>query len=268
MVYCAECSLGFFYSPVKVGVVLLSILVSLSLLYILKKYTIVDLKKRLALIYGHVFTLVFPFVFFVLFQGCQVLISSCDGFEKVISLLLITMFISLIIGLLVTPYLYVSIARKHCVRVTDEHISRFVQENAESLQVSEPRVCFLNLGKPIAFSFKYFRSAIFLSIGLLDLLNQKEREAVVLHEMYHLKERSSLYTYSLRILRFVSPLAFFTGFEKEFILEEQRADAFASQMQGTSEYVASAKEKMDKYYEDSVRELMRERKKRKLLLKD
>lgn len=246
--FCAECSVGFFLSPLKVGIVLFSFLLSLSLFFLLKKRNELSLKKRLALIYGHIFTLVFPFVFYALFQGCQALLTSCDGLQKVLYLLLITLGISLLLGLLFTPFLYLSVNKKKCLSLEDSHISSFVSTAAVDMRIEKPKVCYLNVAKPLAFSVKYFHSRIFLSIGLLDLLSHKEKEAVLLHELYHLQQRSSVYKYSLHLLHLLSPLAFFTNFDRELTLEEKNADLFAITWQKTDEYILSSKEKMNTFY--------------------
>ncbi len=101
--------------------------------------------------------------------------------------------------------------------------------------------------KPSAFSFSGGNGAVFLSVGLLDLLGKNELDAVMLHEVAHIKSRSSTFKLSVAVLRALSPFSAASSFNGELSREEEKADSFAASMQGTHRFLRSAKRKLDSY---------------------
>ena len=91
----------------------------------------------------------------------------------------------------------------------------------------------------------------FLSLGNHPIpnhfLSKKELESVILHEIYHVKNSSSLFKFSTFFIR-LSPLATFTSFIEDLNKEEKDADNFAIKFQNTSKYLNSSKLKIHKYY--------------------
>ena len=82
----------------------------------------------------------------------------------------------------------------------------------------------------------------------MDLLNKKEIEAVILHEIAHLKRKASVLTTSLSILKVFSPMSLIARFHNDFGDEEYAADTFAIKEQKTGRHIASAKRKIDGFY--------------------
>jgi Zn-dependent protease with chaperone function len=127
----------------------------------------------------------------------------------------------------------------------------FVRRYSKRLNISAPKIYAVNKAEPVAFSFRSFKSAIFLSIGLFDILDRKETEAVVLHELAHIKQKSSIIKFSNQILNVFSPLSIVARFNHDSSYEEEAADKFVVKVQKTAGHISSAKMKLrdfDRHY--------------------
>ena len=102
------------------------------------------------------------------------------------------------------------------------------------------------MSRPLAFSFRSFTSAVFLSVGMLEILKKKEVEAVLLHELFHVKSRASVFKLTSALIKF-SPLSFMKNFHGELGKGEGEADSFVREAQGTSLHLESAKRKMREF---------------------
>lgn len=81
--------------------------------------------------------------------------------------------------------------------------------------------------------------SIFVSLGLLELLNDDELKAVLAHEAWHIRNNSRMpYLKQLALMTFSSP----SGSEIEYL-----ADNFAARIAG-SEALSSARKKVDKVF--------------------
>src|SRR3989338_4604135 len=99
-------------------------------------------------------------------------------------------------------------------------MKRFVRKHSKKLRLKEPKIYAINKSKPLAFSFRSHKSAIFLSIGLTEILNKKELQAVLLHELAHVKEKSSALKVSNTIMSIFSPFSRLAGFHNNTGREE------------------------------------------------
>tara|TARA_B100001971_G_C18169467_1_gene526217 strand:+ start:378 stop:1160 length:783 start_codon:yes stop_codon:yes gene_type:complete len=249
---CIECSLSFFYDPFKMGLVIVSLTLALIFFIILKTEKNLSFKKKLSIMYAHMFFLLFPFVFFALFQGCQTLFHNCSQWSKIISLLLITGGISLALGVFTGPILYVQKYKKKTIDSGQHWIHNFTEQESKKIKIDTPEIHIIDDAKPKAFSVKYLKAHVFVSLGLIDLLTKKEVEAVLLHELAHVKNRSSFLKYSANLLKMISPLARFTTLQYDTNKEERLADRFASTQQKTAKFLARARKKINDFYEFSV----------------
>ncbi len=92
-----------------------------------------------------------------------------------------------------------------------------------------PEITVLAVNDPLAFTAGLFEPRIYLSQGLIGTLNDRELEAVVLHEFAHIKRRDNLAIFSMLFLRnflFVLPLAHFL-FNVYIREKENAADDYA-----------------------------------------
>ncbi|MBI2580455.1 M48 family metalloprotease [Candidatus Woesearchaeota archaeon] len=246
---CTECTLAFFMSPLKSGIVILSFAIAIAALVMLRRLKTADTKKRLTLLYIHVFAFVFPFLFFVFFRGCQSYFSGCDQAKAIATMLGLTAAIATVIALAVAPVIFVKRQSRKATALHGGYLNSFAAKHSQHLGVKQPKIYVLNTANPVAFSFSMFTPRIFLSAGLFDILGKKEIEAILLHELAHIKNRASLLRMSAHVARMLSPLSALANFlgSSTVSREEEAADGYAALVQGTSGHLASAKEKIISY---------------------
>lgn len=151
---------------------------------------------------------------------------------------------SAIAGFAVIPgYFFLS---SRTVRIRDRSMLHLVSRHSRRLKIRPPRLVAVNSSRPFAFSFRTFRSAIVLSVGLTDILNKRELEAVLLHELAHIRNRASIFKLSAFLMRF-SPMGIFKSFSIELDREEAEADRFVCGIQNTDRNLLSAREKICDY---------------------
>lgn len=230
----------------KVFLSIISISLAMSALVILRKANI-STKSKIGLIYAHLTFLFFPFVLYATNFGCGVACMSC--YSNLTGLVLYslptTLIVSTLAGLVVIPTSFMFYNRNG--KSQNMEIRNFIRKYIKSMNLKMPRIYIVDKAKPIAFSFKSFTSAIFLSAGLIDILNKKELQAVILHELAHLKEKSSLLKVSTLIFKMFSPFSFVANFHKNTDKEEKKADDLAASVQKTDKYIKSARKKIEKF---------------------
>ncbi len=245
---CNDCVLGFFYEPLNIAVIGVSLFVALvSLFFILKKG--LPSGRKVFFIYLHVFALVFPFAFYLFFNGCQALFSGCSSVLPIAYLIGFTGVISAIFGSIAAPYIFVLSKSRSSSEFKDRRLVEFVKKESGDLGMNPPKIYLIDTGKPAAFSFSNIRPVIFVSVGMLDLLSRKEAEAVLLHELMHIRSGTSVIRFSSFFIRLFSPLSYFVSLRHELNDEERRADKFACERQATSRHILSAKSKVDLFFE-------------------
>lgn len=244
---CAECLSGFLGGS-NLWLIMSSWGVSFITLLGLRWKRELSVKQKLGLMYAHLFTLLFPFMYFLFYEGCDHFLSGCRGFLKASILVLLTAVLSWIGVSLISPFLFL----RNCVQSSrlfpHTHLTQFVKKVTERLHTQLPKLYFVDSEKPFAFSLYYRRPAVFISIGLSGLLSRKEGEAVVLHELYHLKSRASVYKWSAQLVHALSPFSKLACFYKDLGGEEKQADRFAIRMQRTAKFLRNAKRKVRLFY--------------------
>jgi Zn-dependent protease with chaperone function len=137
--------------------------------------------------------------------------------------------------------------------LTQRKLSQFTARRTKSLpyrlqvlcrkhQISHESLLVVKNTQPLAFAMGMITQKIVITTGLLKLLSQKELEAVLLHELYHVQHRHGLLLLCAEIIS--STLAFFpilldtlSNMKAHF---ELAADQFARSKQQTGRYVFSA----------------------------
>ena len=233
-------------TPDKMSVVIISLFIAVFSLILIKKEKF-STKSKVGLIYLHLTTLFFPMVFLSTQTACGVFCMSCSNSLPVLVMYALptTLLVSTIGGFVFIPAYFTLTNRKS--RIKDRNINSFVKKYSRILNIKKPVVYAVDKAKPLAFSFRSIKSAIFMSTGMLEIMNRKEIEAVLLHEMAHLKKRSSALKFSIHQLKFFSPLSMLTRFHHDSNKEEMDADEYVVQMQKTKRHLNSAKRKMVEY---------------------
>ena len=79
------------------------------------------------------------------------------------------------------------------------------------------------------------------------LYSKKELEAVLLHEIGHIKHHSGWLKLSTYLQRLASPFSVFVDLNSALSRSEQEADSFAIKIQGTSRYLNRAKQRVNEF---------------------
>ncbi len=234
-----HCAVLFFYDPVKMFIAATSIIAAATVFMLLRKNT-VQIKWKVFGIYAHLSLLIFPIIFFALTMHCG---ADCNTplTNMVLYSLPLTMAFATFAGFVAIPVLFLRTG--HEIRIG--FISSFVKSQSKRMNIKTPKIYVARTGKSVAFSFRSMFSAIFVSKKLLSILNRKELEAVLLHELAHISSKSSVFKVSAFLMNF-SPLSIFNSFGSDLTLEEKKADEFVIKMQKTNRHLLSAKRKMEK----------------------
>ncbi len=249
---CTECNLAFFLSPLKAGIVALSFTIALASLVALRRWKKASTKQRLSLLYVHVFAFVFPVFFFLFFRGCQSYFSGCDQAKAIAAMLGLTAFIATILAFALAPFIFVKRYLRKSVLMKGNHWAGFVKRHSEKLVLREPKLFVIDSAAPVAFSFSFMQPRIFLTVGLFELLGKKQIEAIILHELAHIKSRATFVKLSAHMARLLSPFSAMANFlgGSSVSDEETAADSFAAETQGTFSHLDSAKRKIVRYYSE------------------
>lgn len=241
------CGAGPAVEASKIFIVMLSLAISASAIIFLKKFNFSS-KSKIFLIYSHLVSLLFPLVFLTTNAGCASVCASCyTNIYHLAGLALpSTLVISTVLGFFVIPALFVRSNKQS--ELSKGWVYDFVKRNSKAMGIKQPKVYTLNKPEPVAFSFRNFKSAVFLSVGLFDILKLKEMQAVILHELAHIKQKSSALKMSTYILRIFSPASILLRFHHNNKEEEKKADLLAIRIQGTDKHIKSARDKILEYY--------------------
>ena len=183
--------------------------------------------------YSHIAFLTFPLIFFAFNLSCQ--LPLIEGVMQWCSVSLTKLAIylippSILFAVLLGYFLMPKLCSRKAKKISIQRLDKLAQSAKQKVQYYV-----LDRAEPIAYSIK---NSIFISAGMFDILNEKEIDAVALHELGHVKDRASFDKLSTRIMKVLSPLAYFSSITSA---QEKRADDFAVKMQGTSKYLESAK---------------------------
>lgn len=229
----------------KIIFVLLSLTIAFGLLAALKKAT--TTKSKIFLAYTHLAFLFFPLFLLTTNTACGVMCMSCHNSLPALFAVAVpaSALAAVVTGFIFLPSYFIYSRKTRALK--DKELQQLVKGHSRRLGIKPPRLYAIDSSKPAAFSFRSFRSAIFMSIGLKELLTGKEKEAVLLHELAHIKERSSAMKLSKTILNIFSPLSLAVNFYDDSA-EEKVADSFAVSVQATARHINSAKRKMKAFH--------------------
>lgn len=193
------------------------------------------------LLYAHLFFLLMPVFLLAVKIKCapgvmSSWISLCTMlFAKfVIYALPALIALTMIAGFFIVPKVYQKNAQRHRSK-NFQRLCKQSEVNAELFVIDK--------ANPVAFTLK---NKVFASVGLFELLSKKELEAVMLHELAHVKSMSSLNKFGECFARILSPLAWFVS-SKSIETAEIDADNFAIEIQGTAKFINNARKKVSAF---------------------
>lgn len=248
---CTSCISTFFDNPINTTIAITSVLLAIILIltFILRRNSLGNTTK-VALLYLIAFSSFFPLVYYLASRTCQSSqFAYCGPIHQFLYTVIITFLISAAAGFLSLPFL-MTLSSSNNIICSNPSIQEKLREFAKKWSIKLPRVRILNRADPIAFSITYIRPSIFLSVGLLELLGPQEREAVLLHELGHIRQHTSLLKFTSTIFRVISPFSGFNILHDELALEESDADKFVVLAQGTDRYLTAARKKIISYYRE------------------
>ena len=206
------------------------LLSSLSLLF-WKKY------EKTVLLYAHIIFLFAPLFYAAFTINCSLkIVNSLLGFCAVIFakfilyVLPLVMLSAILAGRIIIPRIYkASSEEMNSMRL------KALSEKAGIIAMFR----LIDTAVPKAFTAG---KTIFLSVGFFEILSKKEQDAVILHELYHVRSRSAWNKFTMNFASWFSPFAAFS--HNNLAKDERRADFFASQIQGTAIHINHARKKM------------------------
>ncbi len=239
---------AFMYNPTNVYITIGAISLSLLFFLFLKFNTHASNKQKLFLTYGHIFSLIFPIVYFMYSTGCRMLFSGCHTVQAITYISFMAIISGLVTAILVAPFFLFNNFRKKSMEIRKGNIAAFVARQARKLKIKKPSIYILDSAKPVAFSFTHIKKTIFISLGMYELLSKKELESVILHELAHIKRNSASLKLSEFALKILSPLGKFASFGRAIDTEEMTADNYAISVQGTARHLKSAQRKLEEFH--------------------
>ena len=229
----------FFAQPLHLSILIISWAVALITFLLWQE------NRRVRWLYAHLFFLLLPLFDFAIIVPCQIpfvqgLLSMCSLVMTRAAIFAIpfALLFAVLGGYHLAPALY-----KRMYNAREMHGKKY-EALATKYGVRGTRFFVLDTAKPIAFSI---RKDVLMSVGMFELLNRKEQEAVLLHELGHVRQQSSLSKFSLALARLFSPLAHFASLKSQISAEETTADAFAARVQRTTKHLHAAKYTVEKY---------------------
>ncbi len=232
---------GMFTSPLNLKILIISLILSITFFILFRK--VESIKHKITFLYAHIAFLFLPFITSVFLINCTMPVFNCST-KMVILGVSFGLLAATALGFIILPYIYGWSNNSRAF--TSKHIKNFLAKSCSDLNIKEPKVYTVDDAKPMAYSISNIKPAVFLSVGLCELLTKKEIESVILHELYHIKNNSSLWKFSMNLLGVLSPLSTFVTANSSLEKEEVKADLFAVKLQGTENYITSAKRKVNK----------------------
>ncbi|MBI4361323.1 M48 family metalloprotease [Candidatus Micrarchaeota archaeon] len=210
------------------------------LLILSSRYLGFSARTRSILMHAHVALLLFPLVFFATTLTCkQAGLCEVGLTQTLLYVIPITLALGLAFGLLVVPMLHRWRAQPEAGRW-----QRFIHRHAGELGMRKaPDVFIVDSGRPEAYSTGGLRPAIFITVGMSETLSERQMQAVLLHELAHIREGSYVLKPITRLLQSVypEPIVAPAAMTQE---EERKADAYATWVQKTNVHLNRAKRKL------------------------
>lgn len=228
----------FFADPYYMAAVTGSLVMAIAMLGASRR-TEWTARTRSFLMYGHLVLLVLPLVLFAATLSCQEKgICEVGVTQTLLVVVPVSGFLALLAGLWIVPLLH-----RQRGLAEDGPLQQYVRNQAEGIGMRVPDVFWIDSGKPQGYSVGGLKPAIFVSIGMGQLLSRRQLEAVLLHELGHIREGShALKTLSI-FLHAWHPQAL-PAPQQVVQDEEAKADGFAAGRQKTRVHLERAKKKV------------------------
>jgi Zn-dependent protease with chaperone function len=225
---------SFFADEAKMTLVLLSFLLAAVVLFVSQRQTR-SAQHRFVLLHLHLGFLLFPFAFLALSLTCTQTGLCAVGLTQMALLTLpLAVVAALFAGLFLLPLVH---------RLRGKPENGWMQDFVSNQSVRADVFLFDSLHRT-AYSVSGFYPAILVSRRMASALSRKQMQAVLLHELAHIRRGSQpLKTVALFLQR-ISPLRRLVAVPLLIQQEEAFADGFAARVQGTSRHLEKARRKI------------------------
>lgn len=229
----------FFQDGTNVTLIAASLLAALTLLLFSRNLAL-STKVRSNLMHAHLAFLLFPLIFFATTLSCQQAgLCEVGITQTLLYVIPLSLVAALAFGLLVVPLLHRSKSRPEQGRW-----QRFVDRQSQAVGLRRtPDVRIVDSGRLEAYSTGGVMPAIFLTIGMLEAMTERQMQAILLHELAHVREGSYALKPITRLLQAVypEPIVAPAAMTEE---EERKADSYAASVQKTDVHLQRAKRKL------------------------
>ncbi len=229
----------FFQDGTNLTLIAASLLTALALLLLSRNLTL-SAKVRTNLMHAHLAFLLFPLIFFATTLSCQQAgLCEVGITQTLLYVIPLSLAAALAFGLLIVPLLH-----RIKTRPEEGSLQRFVDRHAQELGLKRsPDVRIVDSGKAEAYSTGGLKPAIFLTIGMLEAMTERQLQAILLHELAHIREGSYALKPITKLLQAVypEPIVAPAAMTEE---EERKADSYAASVQKTDVHLRRAKNKL------------------------
>ena len=192
---------------------------------------------RLPLTYLHLVSFMFLITTLSLSMVCGMLFLN-----PLLPAALLLVFIGIALTYVLAPKLYLSSLGARETR--DGKLSEWTEAYSKLMGTKTPTLYLTERARPIAFSTHGMKPKICVSSLILEKLSPEEIKAILIHEIAHIMMKTQVHKVCLSFLRFLTPFSLIHSFPGELQSAESRADEYVRTIQGTSEFVEGARDKV------------------------
>ncbi len=196
---------------------------------------------RLASIYLHITSFIFLIATLSISMICGMFLLNVL-LPAVPILLLVGMVATYLLG----PRLYLSSLKASQSRNQD--LIKWAAHYSRIMGIRTPDIYTMNEMEPAAFAIHSIRPKICFSNPILKRLTTEEIGAILIHEIAHIRMKTQIFKISLSFLRYLTPFSFIHSFLGDLRPVEDRADEYVKTIQGTSEHLDNARDKVARPY--------------------
>ncbi|MDE1828161.1 MAG: M48 family metalloprotease [Candidatus Micrarchaeota archaeon] len=241
ILYILTCIWTFISNPFYGFVVFLAISLAIATVFAINNRT-TNPHKMTRLTYVHLAAIFTPILLFGGHMNCSGGLLAC-GMPAIISQFILGSFLATIISVyLILPMVYPILYRAR--RIAEGRLYERLNTLSATLDLKTPKLYVADCGLPISFSVSGVRPAVFISVAMLELMKERELDAIFVHELTHIRNSTPNLKSLVSVARLFSPLYMLVRADEILQREELHADISVLQISSLSPYLYSAKAKI------------------------
>lgn len=242
LAYVINCLISLFSNPVYASISYTALIFAIATALAIRQKSL-NAQQGIRLTYAHLAMLLLPLALFSRHMPCNGNLGVCGLIATFSNVIISTLISIIVVGYLFFPLVYPILYRAK--KKMDGSLFAKLEDISTRLKIKTPKLFIFDSGLPLAFSVSGLMPAIFISVGMQELLRGKEIDAVLLHELNHLTNSTPNLRFLLKIAQVFSPFYAIMNINPLLAVEERKADAFVLGVQHTSLYLESAKSKTE-----------------------